>query len=173
MKTALLLVCLTTTGALATDAQDSNLDRATLVGLTGVGVRASLTSADPPLGLTQDRLQTAVELRLRRSGVRVLSGDEILSTPGYPELEMAVVVLELKRNGRLTGYSYTFTLHLLQSVVLSRDSNIRHVEGVTWGQQELNLATEPPDGVVRYLLEDVESAVDGFINDYLAANPRN
>lgn len=172
MKTALLLIGLTTTGVVATDAQGTERDRATLVGLRGVGVQIHLSAFAPP-GLTQDRLQTLVELRLRRSGVQVLSRDEVLSAPGFPDLELSVLVSESKlQSGTLVGYSYSFTLHLLQSVVLSRDSKITHVEGVTW-QAPLSTGRGDQDRLLRFLMDDVESEVDRFINAYLAANPRN
>ena len=173
MEKALLLVCLTTTLVGATAAQDTEGDRATLVGLPGVGVQISVnTSDDPPPGLTENRIRIAVELRLRLSGIQVLSRDEVLSVPGFPDLKLSVLVMEVGNESRtVSGYTYTFILELLQNVYMSRDLNIGHTEGVTW-KGSLSLGTVAKDDLVRTLVENVEAEVDGFINAYLAANPR-
>src|SRR2546425_12694340 len=73
---------------------DSGQARATLRGLSGVGVIIE-NLPDPEVeraGLTRQQLQTDVELQLRQAGITVLTWEETPKTPGAPSLYVRVNV---------------------------------------------------------------------------------
>src|SRR5262245_50071404 len=83
---ALLLV--TSTGAQGVDTEE---DRASLRGLHGV--RVVVEAMEPNIerdGLTRQQILTDVELRLRKSGIRVLTREERQRAPGQPWLYVRV-----------------------------------------------------------------------------------
>src|SRR5262249_26285995 len=72
-------------------ALDSEHTRATLRGLRVVEVVVEDIPKDAEAdGRTTQQIQTDVELRLRKAGIRVLSKTESLKTPGDPALYIGV-----------------------------------------------------------------------------------
>ena len=99
---------------------------------------------------------------------------EVLAEPGYPGLQLTLVVIEAKGTGGgiSLGYSYSFTLNLLQNVFLIRHPKIGHTLGVTW-EAAVSLGVTGKDGATQAILDHVGLKADLFINAFLAANPRN
>ena len=148
----------------------ADFERASLVGLKGVYVVVGIDSGAEKYGLTEQTLQTDVELRLRRSSIKVLSKDEWLKTPGLPLLDITVAVKthstpELK--GVLAMY---IDISFVQSVLLTRDQTKSSPGAITWRKSGIYL------GGLYKIIDSREIVkkdyIDKFINDYLEANPK-
>jgi hypothetical protein len=144
-------------------AEDEDVDRDTLRGLSGVHV--VIESVRPEIeraGLTKQQLQTDVELRLRQTGIRVLSKAERAQVLGWPFLYVNVHVLIS------TGMAiYNIRVDLKQEAQLSANDSSAVVS--TWSTGSLGrtgIANMPTD--VRNSLRD---RVDEFVNAYLSVNP--
>lgn len=147
---------------------ESVLERASLAGLEGVYVRVGQTDADAERqGLTQSALHKAVELRLRRAGIRVLTVAEWLEAPGGAHLDLHVTTQRTRR-GDL--YAYSIDLMLRQEATLVRDPAII-ATSTTWFRGAVG-TVGPPSRLATWLHRRVRDKVDEFVNDYLAVNPR-
>jgi hypothetical protein len=150
---------------------DTELARETLRGITGVMVVVENVSPDiERAGLTPRQLQTDAELRLRKAGIRVLTREERLDTPGGPYLYIRVTGFRVhSMTGALLGYAAFSHVSLHQNVWLTRDPTIMAYAAETWrGGGFLDTF----DGSnVRPIRESVTDQVDAFINAYLAVNP--
>jgi hypothetical protein len=147
-------------------AADTAYERATLVGLTGVGV--FVERMDPTAekgGLAQSTLQTDVELKLRQAGIRVLGENEYPLAPGSPRLYLRVSTFRLE----LPLYAFDITLGLYQAVRLLRDPSIV-IGAATW-ETNGRIGTVG-ENKLSTLRERARDEVDKFINAYLAANPQ-
>ncbi len=149
----LVFLCITSLGW----AQSSKIE--SLRGLRAISVVIEdLGPDEESLGLTKSRLQTRVELRLRRSGITVL--------------EDAIPFLYVNINVKKTStglYAVATEVSLKQQVYLVRDSSIE-ITGVTWNVASVGTVGE--NRLARSILDHVGKYVDEFANDYLAANPR-
>lgn len=75
------------------------LERATLKGLSGVNVFLNLSEDNPSLekdGLTESQIQTDVEIRLRKAGIRVLTVEETKELPRRPVLSVTLLASRMK-----------------------------------------------------------------------------
>jgi len=142
-------------------------ERDTLKGLEGIGVVVKQINPEvEKYGLRKQQIQTDVELRLRQNGIRVFSPEEVLSTPGSPYLSVNVSVF-IRADGRKLA-AFKINIVLRQKVYLSRDLKIR-CDATTWGT---SLVGSGDLSNLETIREYVKDAVDEFINDYLAANPK-
>jgi len=145
---------------------DGSLTRETLRGLQGIEVLVENIAPEAERdGLTRRQVQTDVELRLRRAGIRVLSDEEGHTTPGRPCLYINVHTS--KRDGR-GFYAYHVTVALNQDVRLARDLAMESLGTTTWSVSTVGSVGEARTREVR---ETVHDGVDEFINAYLAENP--
>lgn len=143
---------------------DNAYTRETLRGLSGVGVVIEdLSSNATRAGLTTAQLQTDVELRLRKAGVRVLTASERKETPGGPFLAVIVTARE-----KLGLYGYSVEVHFLQRVYLER--NFTDALAITWAVD--STGTVGADRFRQGIRESVGDHIDKFLNAYLAVNPR-
>lgn len=150
----------------------TDFDRATLAGLNGVYPLLLFTFDGTMVGLNKTSLQTLLELRLRAAGIPVLTKDQMMEAPGYPELDLSIIIIPDKTvGGTLRGYAYAVSLQLLQSISLRRNPEIVHVEGSTW-QTGMYVGTSATDDSASHIREMVTELVDRFANDYLTMNPR-
>jgi hypothetical protein len=140
-------------------------EQKTLVGLPGVHV---LTIVESPkakeielLGLTKDQVQKDVELRLRKSGIKVLTDKEWLSTTGTPSL-----MVSLSAFSYLGVWAYSIRVALFEVVTLARGGQ---ASAPIWESDYLGLVGT---NNIRQVRDDIGDKVDEFINDYLAANPK-
>jgi len=135
-----------------------------LVGLKGVEVAVEgMNPQAERLGLTKAQIQTDVELRLRKAGVRVLTDEESLGTPGSPWLYVNVGTF-IRSGSALCAYGVEVVLN--EMVTLAR--GFKTVGGI-WHTG--NVGTVGTSNI-REIRKDVGDQVDKFINDYLAANPK-
>ena len=121
-------------------ALDDAPTRATLSGLSGVGVWVGDLAADvAQRGVTTQQLQTEVERQIRRAGIPVFAGQDA-SAPADRAV-VAVSVTTLQHPGGL--YAYAVDLAVYQAATLLRDPTPHSV--VTWAVGSLGMveADEP------------------------------
>jgi len=150
-------------------AQDTEGERATLAGLTGVYVLVEGMKPDAEKdGLARSTLQTDVELKLRQEKIRVLTSGERLAAPGMPYLYLRVGTFKnIKSDMGL--YAFVINLELIQEVRLTRNPAITSL-GATW-QARGFVGTVGAENL-HIVRDDVRDQVDQFLNAYLAANPK-
>ena len=136
-----------------------------------VAVYVDLDANQPtaiPAGITSQRIQTVVELRLRRAGLRVLAPDAVASDPDVvPIVQMSIKLVEVLIDGRRNGYAYAHEL-----------------EVYTWGPDALNGARVPQvlfsfssvsvtetQVAAERIETSIQRALDDFVNEWLADNP--
>ena len=140
-------------------------DRHSLAGLQGVGVVVDYTDQlvegkGSPIGLSKDDLKVAAELRLRRNGIRVLTG----ALPGVLEVGVESFCPE--------SCVFVIMLRLHQGVYLKRDPK-RSFSAATWYRTTIVMGgTDDPLGFKRQISDGVGELVDDFSNDFLAENPK-
>lgn len=143
----------------------SNL--ATLRGLSGVGVLVEKLSPEVEKeGLMRNQLQLEVEFKLRRAGIRVLTKEECLKTPGEPYLYVNVNVNTAETESDI--YPYSIDVVLLQKVSLLRDFE-QTTYAVTWSAGGVGSIGKQ---TLSQLRSSVEEVVDIFIKAYLTENPK-
>jgi S1-C subfamily serine protease len=139
-------------------------ETASLRKLAGVHLIIEDLDQDTKTILSERQIQTDVELRLRRNGIRLLSEDEWQKVPGSPFLYLRLSVL---RNERTGVFSYYYRLELNQTVLLDRDPQFRML-AVTWLKTNGGYAgSAVAPSAIR---EAIGDTVDRFCNDFLAAN---
>jgi hypothetical protein len=145
---------------------DSNfiVGKDTLAGLPGVFVVVAPIKPDVvKYGLTMRAFQTDVELQLRRNGVKVLSAEERIATPGRPYLWVEPLI-------KIDGQQWVagVDIELMQDVRLV--TNPRFVlSACTWHRSFIGAG-----GLlyIQSIRRQVKDMIYEFINDYLAANPK-
>jgi hypothetical protein len=161
-----MVICLTLLLAPATLAA-SEVERDSLKGLPGVQVLVETLPADvEQYGLTAELIRTDVELRLRRSGIRVFSADEEDPSPAKAFVYVNLNVFQVD-NGAPGLYAASVSVELHQRL-RSLVSGLAFY-GTTWERSSVHTLGK---NNLRQLRDDVNDVVDKFINDYLAANPR-
>jgi hypothetical protein len=101
---------------------DTETTRATLRGLEGVHVVVEALKAEAERdGLTRTQIQTDVELRLRKAGIRVFTQQEVVHIPGQPWLYVRVGTL---KHPGLELYVDSIDVELRQWVYLARHPNL-------------------------------------------------
>lgn len=142
-------------------------NRATLRGLKGVGI---LVEQLPPEvereGLVRNQLQMEAESKLRMAGIKVLTREECLKTPGEPYLYININVNIAKTESDI--YPYTIDVMLIQKVSLLRTPE-QITYAVTWSTGGVGSIGKP---ILSQLRDNVEEMVDLFINAYLGENPK-
>jgi hypothetical protein len=148
-------------------ALDSEPNRQTLRGLQGVKVLIEDLGADiERLGLIKSELQTDVEAKLRKAGIKVLTQEECLKTPGEPYLYLNINI----NTGKLGDekYSYSIDIGVIQNVLLQRDPRMKSYS-VTWSTG--GVGTIEKECVGR-LEESVDGLVKIFVNAFFSVNPK-
>ena len=103
---------------------DNEMTRATLKGLPGVYVLVEdFTEQNKAASFDKRTFQTDVELKLRLAGIKVLTEEEQLATPGMPILYLHVNGLH-KQPGQ--NHAYNISLGLQQTVRLVRNGDLAY-----------------------------------------------
>jgi hypothetical protein len=147
---AVLLFVISTLSATRVFGQES-FDAQTLKGISAVQVAIEdLSDSAKALGLDEETIQTDVELKLRRAGMRVSS------TPASPFVYISVTVV---------GGASVIRIELNQSARLLLSGELWTV--TTWSQTylEVNSTTDSVRGHIKDL-------ADAFLNDWLSVNPK-
>jgi len=138
-----------------------------LQGLEGVWVFVKgIKPEAEKYGLTRQALLTDTELQLRQYGIKVLTLEEHLSTPGMPYLYIGVNVVIDEED--LTAAA-AIIVALDEKVLLLREPKRICYGASTWHRGSVVLVGLRE---IKNLREDVKDLVNEFINDYLAVNPK-
>jgi len=142
--------------------------RDTLRGVQGVYV--SVEPLEPEVernGLTREALRTDAELQLRRYGIKILTQDEATHTPGVPLLSLSVNVVPVN-DDTIPIVAVNMQVSFGQIVALVRDPTVI-CTCATWDRGMTARISRARLAGVRDIVNDL---VAKFINDYLAANPK-
>jgi hypothetical protein len=151
------------------------IERESLKGLTGVWVFVNVTEESPSLerdGLTKSQIQTDVEIRLRKAGVKVLTLEELKQLRRRPALVIHVLASKNEALSKVLGeniYAFTIQVDVKHTARLLDSTNNEILLVTTWSDTAVGMTTKRN---IRTIREGVGDYVDKFINDYLAANPR-
>lgn len=141
-------------------------ERDILRGLQGVMVLVIPLKPDvEQLGLTREALQIQTELQLRQYGIKVLSEEEWRKMPGMPALIINCDTMFIEETPLV---AFSVQTRLFETVTLLRDPTIKG-QTPTWTRSHLGTVGRNKLQGVRDWLKD---HVAEFINDYLAANPK-
>ena len=141
---------------------DTKESRTSLKGIESLHVMVgSLPAEAEKAGLTRNQVQTDVELRLRKAGVRVDTSDS-----GVVLLYVNVAVQTNQNLPRL--FAVAVSLLLVQPAYLER--NFDYAVATTWQKGTFGFVGE---NIFRNTVrETVGDLVDAFINAYLEENPK-
>ena len=139
-------------------------DVESLRGLQGVAVLFSKYPKElEQNGLTMTQVNTEVEIRLRKAGIKLLTAEEAFKSPGAP-----MFLVRLESTEHLGLYAVSIRLEFQQSVSLYRKPSTI-VRCATW--QVSNLITVGVNNF-RQVKDLVGDGVDIFANDFLTANQK-
>ena len=165
-------------GAAALNAQTPHFahDEQSLRGLAGVSVTVGVENENSREVPQEAELQTAVELKLRQAGIRVIAVAEL---PGMtaPVGSLNVIVSIVKSTtmkGASLGYAYCIRLAVYQAARLI-GNDIAAAQGpfvvTTWDSSGA-IGMIGPDKADKLIRDAVGAQVDQFANAFLAQNPR-
>lgn len=138
-----------------------------LQGLEGVHVLVNpIEPGVEEYGLTEKALQTDTELQLRQYGIKVLTKEECGSTPGTPFLYIEAKVIMREE---VPVAAASIVVQLRENVPLLRKPARFCIGASTW---QRGVAVLVGLDEIKDLKGYVKDFVDEFINDYLAANPK-
>ena len=148
-------------------AVDSDVTRLTLTGIQGLYViveemQPNFQKYAVKPGLTKEQLQKDVELRLKEMGIKVLSRDEWMKTPGKPVLYISVNTHESERY----WYAYDIKIEVQQIVKMEANPKINTM-AATWS---MNMTGITNIGALNIIKGDVEVLLGKFQQAYWAVN---
>ena len=149
------------------NADDSKESRESLRGVKSFGVLIEeLDHTALDLGLSVPDIQTAVELRLRLAGMKIVTARESFSLPGSPYLYVQVSTV-----GKVPGaIAYNVDLYFQQDVILERNTNSKIFGASTWSAGTIGTAgSAVASDAIKQLLAKL---TDEFLNAYLTVNPK-
>lgn len=152
----------------AVPALDSETSRQTLSGLRGVHVlvedlQPNIVKFSDKFNFSKDDLRKGVESKLRRAGVKVLSRNEWLASPGRPILCVAVNTHQREKY----WWAYDIRVELYQMASLEVNPATKAMVS-TWST---NMTGVVNIGTLNTLNEPVKVLTDLFINAFLSVNP--
>lgn len=133
--------------------------RESLEGLDGVHVVVEDVNAEE-IGLSASVIQTAVELRLRQSRIRVLTESECKKAPGRPFL-----YVRTGSSSHSKPATYNINLTHYEWVIQTRKP-YKLIFGSTWNEGMMGR------GDAEHFKSTLLLLVDEYANDYLAANEK-
>jgi hypothetical protein len=149
--------------ALPSLSASSSLEAETIKGLSGFGVAIeNFDEADKQAGFDKRTFQAAVELKLRLAGIKVLSQEEMLSTPGMPDLYVNVNTLA---SGDRRSAPWALQIEVKQQVLLPHVARM-WTTATTWSQGCVGY------GDVQHVRNALDGLMDMFINDWLSVNSK-
>jgi hypothetical protein len=132
-----------------------------LVGLEGVQVVVEGPGPEAErLGLSKNQIKTDVEQRLRKAGVRVLTNKE--PAPRTPHLYVKISA----SINKMGIFAYSINVDLMEIVTLFTGEK---AFATVWEKGE---AGSVGLNYINQIQPRIDSLIDKFINDYLAANPK-
>ncbi|HEY2150120.1 MAG TPA: hypothetical protein VGH34_04885 [Vicinamibacterales bacterium] len=158
----IVIVALLTGGARPATAADSQVERASLTGLTAMSVVVEdLGPLATKAGLSTEAMQKEVEARLRQAGLSITSDSD-----AYVYVHVTVA-----DPGGALPIPYVVDVSLMQEVTLPRGVKTRTpLQCPTWSVNRLGLTTT--DRLRPLLTERVNEFVDLFVTAYRSVNPK-
>jgi hypothetical protein len=155
---ARLLVLLLAGSVSCLMALDLPENRASLRGITTIAVVVEDLSPDPVSdGLTTDQIRTDVELRLRKSGVKIEARNtSYLYVKAHP----------FKSRSTPGLYAYSVDVEFIQP---AKVSNGVSVPASTWSIGDIGIVGQA--NMSKGIRDDIGDFVDRFLNAYLSVNP--
>jgi hypothetical protein len=142
-----------------------------LKGVTKVtaGVRLAGNSL-PVATLTEERLQTLLELRLRTAGLRVLTSLEDRVDPEInPMVQLFVLMIPARTQGGVEmGHAFTTRLEVNETRLSPRNAALVDME--LWSSNYINITDRPT--AAAEVERVVATVLDELVNEWLRANPR-
>jgi hypothetical protein len=150
-------------------AADSELSRATLVGIQGLSVvveevQPNVQKYAAKFGLSGAQIRRDVEQKLRESGIRIVEGNDWLAIPGRPALCVTVNTHETEKY----WYAYDIKLELRQLAVLEANPQMKTLAG-TWSISLTGLANI---GSLNLIRQDVGVLAGRFVQAWKLANKK-
>jgi hypothetical protein len=148
-------------------AEDSDSSRATLAGLQGVAVmiedlQPNMQKYAAKSGLTKDQILKDVSQRLNAGGIRMVSGNEWLKTPGQPVLYVNINTHETDK------YWYAYDIKVALRQIATLDANPQMKTAVTtWS---LNITGQANIGTLHVIRQDAGVMIERFVQAYRTAN---
>ena len=148
-------------------AQGPDRKSAPLAGVIKMSVLVEgLDSEGRKSGLTEDRLRTIAELKLRLGGVRVLTTEETLADSDInPYLYVNVNAMSISDGAR-----YIFSVDVSLRRVVRSPINGEPVVALLWNSG--GIASAGRASMPKYAEDYVSEHVESFLNDFLKANPK-
>ena len=161
-----LAACLTTVfliGASSLFVQAQETPAFDASGLKGIGTVFVAVEPLPDgakvLGLSEDTIQTDVELKLRLAGMRVVTMEEGKKVPGRPYLYVRITLTD-------NALAASVEVQLNQDALLGRNNEFAP-SVTTWSTGFL--LANPTAQSIR---DGVKDDVDKFLNEWLSLNPK-
>jgi hypothetical protein len=146
---------------------DNELTRSSLRGIKQIFIFVQPIDFElEQLGLTEDQILTAVQLKLRMAGIIPLSEEEARKTPDC--LVLMIFLAGSEPDGE-NIFPYAVSLGVSQSIFLTRDESIKSV-GLTWGCGPITGVMETGQG--EQFRNRIKDLVDSFNYAWLSANPQ-
>lgn len=164
MKLPILALAAVLCLSVVASAQDAH---PALKGLSGVKVRVVLGDETKQTAFTKNQLQTDIEIRLRKAGIKV-SEESVAALNVLVVLDSQPLLTLSERDNVAEVYSVTLSASLADRVRLDRDPS-KTFFASTWSRLE---GFAVPAQRLKAVRERVADMADAFINGYLAANQK-
>jgi len=130
------------------------------------------SKVSPRIFLYRDKLRPPdIEARLKQTGIRIISEETYRKEPNLPSLFITFYG-GYRDQTAANHYHSMAIIELHEPANLARNPKMT-VKAVTWRDRAfMDYGTEAEKKVVEEAHRAVNEAVDKFINDYLAANPK-
>jgi len=143
-------------------AADADITRQTIKGMKAFHViveevQPNVQRYAQKAGITKEQIQKNVENKLKANGIKVLTNDEWLKTPGKPVLYINVNTHETEKY----WYAYDVKVEVKQSVFLEANFAIKTLAS-TWSINVTGMANIGTLG-------NIKSAVDGLVDRFITA----
>ncbi|MGB2692074.1 MAG: hypothetical protein WBB48_06850 [Thermodesulfobacteriota bacterium] len=166
ITTVLVLVFTSLMISTTSFSQGDQAEMNTLKGLKGIGVGVEDIDADAVAdGLKKQDLVKIITQKLKKSGVKVLTEQEVGTIVGQPRLVLNIN--STKQPGPI--YIFTATLDFNQVVVLQRSPGLTAVSP-TW--TVLTTGGALPEDLSSSVQAALDPMLESFIADYKKANPK-
>ena len=146
-------------------AQGSGDSRSSLKGLSAIAVLVA--DFDPSLeceGVQKNQLQTDVEGRLSKAGIKILAKEDLPKIQGNPHLLVSLSIMKLDTQSL---HTYYISIEFIQDVVLRRNPG-QNCPAVTWS---VSVAGTGESVDMQRISNSLTGLVDRFISAYQSVNP--
>jgi len=116
-------------------------------------------------GLTEAKLRSEIESRLRRGGIRLLSPHESQQASSYLFVKARTAKIHEE-----DSYVWNIEVSVKQNARLDRDPNVCVQSARTWSRG--GFGSSPTSDMSRTIVRAVGIYAESFIQDYQSVNPR-